>query len=567
MKDSKINHDRKPLTEQEVKAAEDFQDVMKRYKASQPSFLKKYGTYVGVALILGAITIFVLPDNHEEEQTTQANNQTNEVVETKVINPPLNGLDIAMTSNMVNADQGGEIDFPGGSVVKVPPHGFLDQNGDPVSGEVELRFREFHDLAEIFASGIPMTYDSAGVEYHFESAGMFEIDAYQNGEKLQANPNAPIRVELASNQQGNHYNLYFLDDKGDWHFIAKDTAHGSPSFMADTMQLANVPDQIKRLEKEKKNLKKEIDKSNKALERLIDGNLIPEPRLANNDLYSFVLDTRKEEFPELELFKNVLFEVTEENKDFSAEMMQLEWDDMVMKKHNKSGYKMTLYKDSKKETLFVRPVFSKATIGEAQKQYQALFEQYDLTLGGKLSAEKNKRDSLKMTFRAITDSVEQLNYYISDEYQRQIAIGNTVSKVTRVFEVDQFGFFNSDCPQNLPKGREIEPLFVDLKKITDTLCFTNIYLAELDKNTMYTIWGYWGEQKEGEEKVWVSPTISYNPNNKTVMWGVTSENKLAVFKPAQFEQLAKGGEVDLSMNISNKKVTDLEELRKLLGMI
>src|ERR1017187_213247 len=88
---------------------------------------------------------------------------------------------------------------------------FVDESGKLLNGEIELRYREFHDAFDFFVAGIPMTYDSAGVRYQFASAGMMEMQAYQNGKKVNMATGKSINIELASNYKGTEYNLYKLD--------------------------------------------------------------------------------------------------------------------------------------------------------------------------------------------------------------------------------------------------------------------------------------------------------------------------------------------------------------------
>ena len=56
---------------------------------------------------------------------------------------------------------------------KIPMDWAVDKNGQPIKGEVEIAYREFHNAAEIIASGIPMT-DKTGEKY-MQTAGMFEV--------------------------------------------------------------------------------------------------------------------------------------------------------------------------------------------------------------------------------------------------------------------------------------------------------------------------------------------------------------------------------------------------------
>jgi len=53
-----------------------------------------------------------------------------------------------------------------------------------------------------------MTYDSAGTKYHFESAGMFEIDGTKNGEKIFIAEGKEIAVDMPCKDLNNKFNFY-----------------------------------------------------------------------------------------------------------------------------------------------------------------------------------------------------------------------------------------------------------------------------------------------------------------------------------------------------------------------
>ena len=57
-----------------------------------------------------------------------------------------------------------------------------------------------------------MNYDSSGVNYMFESAGMLELLAEQNGEPLVMNPEKEIDIEMSSNNDSKAFNLYEFDE-------------------------------------------------------------------------------------------------------------------------------------------------------------------------------------------------------------------------------------------------------------------------------------------------------------------------------------------------------------------
>ncbi|MCU0449052.1 MAG: WD40 repeat domain-containing protein [Bernardetiaceae bacterium] len=124
--------------------------------------------------------------------------------------PTFAGFDVPFQTLEVEAGAGRAFRLASGSQVRVPAGAFVDQRGQPVAGQVQLRYREFHQAAEIIASGIPMEYQN-GV---FESGGMFELRGQQGGVPVYIAPGKRIEVKLAS----------FTDDPGFKHYYLEEPA-------------------------------------------------------------------------------------------------------------------------------------------------------------------------------------------------------------------------------------------------------------------------------------------------------------------------------------------------------
>ncbi len=104
-----------------------------------------------------------------------------------------------------------------GTTISIPANAFVSQSGDPVKGEVEIRYREFIKPSEIFTSDIPMHWQ--GDEY-LESAGMFQIEAWQDGQKLELAPGVELEIAMTSTFKDQNYNLYaFNDDNQNWSYV------------------------------------------------------------------------------------------------------------------------------------------------------------------------------------------------------------------------------------------------------------------------------------------------------------------------------------------------------------
>ena len=82
-----------------------------------------------------------------------------------------------------------------------------------VEGDVEIRYREYRNPAEMAFSGIPMIYEEDTNEYRFNSAGMIEVRAYQNNEALNIKPGADFTIDYNVTQQVDSCFFFALDDE------------------------------------------------------------------------------------------------------------------------------------------------------------------------------------------------------------------------------------------------------------------------------------------------------------------------------------------------------------------
>lgn len=111
-----------------------------------------------------------------------------------------------------------------GTRIHVPENAFVrKEDGTPVEGEVELEFTEYSNMGEIIASDIPMYHiKENGEKEIFESAGMFEISARQNGVELELAEGKEIKVELATDVDGSFDFWQMNDDRSNWELKAND---------------------------------------------------------------------------------------------------------------------------------------------------------------------------------------------------------------------------------------------------------------------------------------------------------------------------------------------------------
>ena len=159
---------------------------------------------LNVKILISIATVAVVVSIASVKYPLKENNST--AAENKV-KPPLKNVNVNFENYLVDANQKTILKYQTGSIIKIPNDAFVDKNGKPVFGKVIIKYREFHDPADFFVSGIPMTYDSAGVQYHFESAGMLEILAFQKGKPVFVDPAKKIVIEMVSSQGDDKYNI------------------------------------------------------------------------------------------------------------------------------------------------------------------------------------------------------------------------------------------------------------------------------------------------------------------------------------------------------------------------
>ena len=147
---------------------------------------------------------------------------------------------------IVPKNQAKKFALANGSELIIPEEAFVNQKGEKIQEDIEIKYREFHKAAEIIASNIPMEYDSAGVSYPFESAGMFEIRAFQtNGQEVFMAKDKSIQVNMAADGQEGSFNHYYLEEKTNkkpqWKLLGasqlKNTETSSATFEYDSASI------------------------------------------------------------------------------------------------------------------------------------------------------------------------------------------------------------------------------------------------------------------------------------------------------------------------------------------
>lgn len=519
----KFNLDRPKVSDEEINKNKDFANLVKQFKEqsikkarNDANFLKNkkvtYATVIAGAAVICTVTYFTVFNKQKNQQA--ANDKTNTLrtintpntksLDTKkaFISPPSQKLNVPYTSYKVNSVKGGELAHHTRSKIKVPKNAFVNKKGEEIVGDVEIQYREFHDQAEIIASGIPMRYDSAGTSYTFESAGMFDVRGYQNGEEVFIKPEKPITVELSSRQPADTYNQYYLDTVAQkWNVIKHDTPLAEKRENKNDMftgELAGENNKTLALKNKIGGVPKKVDSVKVVYTNKIAS--IPQPKQPSKPAKAtgrpnFELEVNYKDFPELAAFKNALFEVGSENKNYSKELHEITWSSAVVSEGTQKGknYTLTLKKRDRTEKLIVYPVLTGENYEKALDVYDKKFNEYNALVAKREADEQKLKAEMAAKQQAYIEEEKKLSaellreqLRIRREMEAQVAKeaenGVTATNVRRVFQVSNFGIYNSDCPRSMPHGPYIEPRYACNSVPLDP---ANVMLVEHGRNIVF----------------------------------------------------------------------------------
>jgi hypothetical protein len=476
------------------------------------------------------------------------------------ISPPISKLDIPYQHYQVDAAKGGEFKTNKGSRIRVPKQAFGDASGKALEGQVELRFREFHDPVDFFLSGIPMCYDSAGVRYQFESAGMIELLGFKDGKPVYILPGKQVEIELDSRRiGGTSYNVYKFDTAScNWVYLGKDKlarktvseATGEVAVSADSVRARfEALPEVKSLNQQTEQAKADCEKQLKQLPKPSDEPKKPVKAVAGRQHFNVDIDYN--EFPEMKQYKSTVFEIGPENKDVNQDIFdkRLPMEDFVISEGTRKGenYTMTLSRGAEVVKLIVYPVFEGKNYDKAMAEFNAKFKQYEEERNSRVVAE----NKIKASEEAMIETYNRRKKELEENYTAQRVSMDKMGALVNSFTVKGFGVYNCDAPCYYPKGRVSAVRLVDASGTL--LSSIAVYLVDADKNGLFT---YHGAD---------IPEFRFNPKSRNLLWTVTG-GKFYVLRNEQFSTIGDPGHSDVKMEAVDKDFKNADELKAYLGI-
>lgn len=580
------NFNRKEMSAEEIASRMDFGEVLSNYKIVTKPFYKSgwFATTMTVA-VAGAVALILMTSSPKVETNSNPKTATNEKTVTykedsPCIKPPQKTADIHFSTYQIENSTGGKFTHPSGSEINIPANSFF-VDGQPVDGKVEIRYREFRDQADFILSGIPMTYDSVGKQYHFESAGMLEIRAFKNNQPVVFK--GEVEVNFVSDYNDTKYNFYQLNEKDkNWVSLGKDEVLPLDNKKQNELKSNETAD--------KKATQKEIVFKEEKLAvvkteiRTLLNDKPEEPLKLNKQNFNFKLDVLAEEFPELSSFSTSKFEVSSTDKNFNQKIFDSEWEDIKLIEDPKTGdLNMQLSKGSTTKKFAIYPVYEGADYQTRKEKFDSELKQYSSKLDSRLQEEKKLEDELaelrensKKKSKELTQQWAENKKYSSTlmpaegaheaivgrvenaKYNNMRAVSGVLNsgefKYDRKLKLPSMGVFNCDNPVSLPiaaKGKKHRFQFRNKDGIS--LGMMLIYVLEKKRNVMFT---YTPEDFEN---------IRMDEDSENTIIGITPEGYLAVALPVDLNLLDWESKIlDVNMRVF-ENVKDPAELKKILN--
>ncbi len=580
----KFNRHYKAPDPNAIEKHKDFEQLMASYEAQQtpPKSAKIRNLWVGaaaIAAILAGLFVYFGTVGTSSSMTSDEYFAAQDYV-----NPPIQEALPAFASYTVDAYLGGTYEYKSGSKLVIPPRSFVNRSGNVIQGEVEIKYREYHDFVDFFMSGIPMNYDSAGVEYILESAGMVEIYAEQNGERIFMNPESSIDVELVSNinipdpSNPPSYNIYKLDEEArNWVYNGKDQYEilAKPE---DLSEILSSEEAISEAYEEEKaaianNQKQELAK----IEATIPKPAQPQrPQVANENNITFDFDFSDVQFQtgvsnehdaiantEAEMhqlqkqYEGTVWEIPASDEDLLEAISSVEWEYPTLRKIGIQDYEITLVKGEKRLNFNAKPVLMGDDYQKAIQAFDAQMATFEEQMASREAQLADQKAALQARIdleqKAADERYEERLAIYQNNGRQDLATTETMKhKIVNRFRVSSMGIWNCDRP--------LPPFIYSLAGN-----FKDQFNTKYDSNTGFLV----NKARNTVVKFHVSPKtrVQFDNRGENLMWIITEENKLAVYRPEDFKTIdEQEGKHTFVLDLIDQEINTEEDIRNILAL-
>lgn len=418
--------------------------------------------------------------------------------------PPFKGVDVPFQKLSVNATSGGVLRLANGTKINVPANAFTNAAGQVVSGQVELQYREFHNAAELLASGIIMHDPKTGV--YMQTAGMFQLVGKQGGETVNIAEGKTLNVDMASFvNDGTVFDKFYLQEKeAKWDNLGACPA--KPNLEKEAA--------IKRVQERMAQNPKPIP-----VKKALSGNFV------------IGLDIDYSNFPELRPFSDVIWEYAGNKDDAGSpqknpDMFKVDWLDVKLKKDNEAGvYRLNLSNANSTISVPVLPILKGQDYASASADFNKRMENYNKVL----------------------KEIEAQQVY----FEKQ-------ADIVRSFEVEKWGIYNSDIclqPDRIKCSLVLNFQGTDIAYSQEMLIY---YLITADNRSLIRYYYDDISSRFSFNPDQNSVFVSILPNSHLA---VCNQND---FRNLNIERVASGYKANLTLTVLPNEIKDMNDIQAVL---
>ncbi len=446
MKKLKINVDRPQIKSEDISSRQNFDKVLDGYQKLKPPIFKNpwfYGA-IGVASLAILLTVGAINSKTatDENKITSSEQQLPE--DTKCIHAPIENADVDFNSFLINTNKEETINLPSGTSITIPQGSLISPSND---SKVEIKVREFKSKSESFIAGVPMDTKKGA----FESAGMIEIRGEQGGKEVNITPNKPLRVKMNLTKNPTDFEFWKLDETNKT-WVNHPVVYTSSKEKNGDVKTNPIEQKSDELHKSIQTLNIDLEKTKNEIGLLKEPNRI-DLNLPITDNQRFDLDFDTKEFPELEKFKGMEFEVSTK-KAYDKSFTKKTWNDVSLIKENDVYFAVFSAKKDKFK-ISVRPVLTGQKKEIAEKDFKKTFEEYNKLKAELIESEKQlivKKNAQQDKYDQLVKSLEGSQFENSNAIKSSEIAISTINGFKADFTVTEFGVYNCDKVNTYPKS-------------------------------------------------------------------------------------------------------------------
>lgn len=506
----KIETNRPPISDAEINTTKKgFDEVLSNFKTTKFSPFNGGTSIIGwfggicAAALVGTGIWYLTSQNSPSKKNSIASNtkienmEDSNLVKNQKINPPFPDK-LIFEEYKIDPNKNNQLVTNNGTLISIPAHSFVDSSGNSVTQNVTIKFKDYHNPVDIFLSGIPMEYDSAGINYTFESAGMFQIFAEKDGEKLYLDNGKSIDLEFSSKSEIIS-NIYYYDTiSNNWNYTKSE----------NQTDISMMKDKAEKIDEEIQDYTYDFNTSI-AEEKAAEQNeihrkarVIPTQKrknVDNNKLFVLKLKDDKGKYRTIEILPN---------QGFRNEYYTVNWTSSKLIENPGNLFTIIL-KKGEKELSF---------IGKESSSENG--EKIDNIINTK---EKEKLEKIKSQ-KILADKIEKLRII---QGNIQTLLNNGFSN-QRSMTINDLGTWNCDRPVPMPAMAE-KGYIQFINDSNQTLYFSKLNIAQVQNNILWSYPYY---------KDWY-----FSKKYENIAWFITKNQKIAIAEPLVFRNANKQNQV------------------------